>query len=244
MDSKVVVVTGPGEGLGRALVEAFVGRGWAVVGIGRREPTTGVQDATGYSYVRADVADAREIKAAFEGIGATHGRIDVLLNNAAVYPRVNFLEESAEAFADALAINLTGVANCCKAVLPMMIRQGRGRIYNVGSWADVAPIEDSAAYSASKGGLHALTKAIAADTLKTPADLQIHEWIPGHMNTRMSGFTGMDPRQCAQWAVEIVERDRATARNCIFAGDREWHPPEPLRRRVAKRLLFWRASAS
>jgi len=240
--NKVVVVTGSGAGLGRALVEAFLEQGCIVVGIGRHE-TEIAQAAAGYRQIKADVADARQVRAAFDEIRTVYGRVDVLFNNAAVYPRVSFLDESAEAFADALAINLGGVANCCKAVLPLMIQQGWGRIYNVGSWADVAPIGRSAVYSASKGGLHALTKAIAADTLDIVADLQIHEWIPGHMKTQMSDFTGMEPRTCADWAVCIVRRDDASARSCIFEGDREWRPLESLRARIKKRVLFWRSTA-
>lgn len=244
-DTDVAVVTGPSSGLGRALVQAFLEKGLTVVGVGRREPESPSSgDCAAYFYIRANVSDALQVMAAFEEIRAVHGRVDILFNNAAIYPKVNFLEESAEAFADALATNLGGVANCCKAALPLMIQQGRGRIYNVGSWADVAPISHSAVYAASKGGLHALTKGIAADTQHIQADLQIHEWIPGHMNTRMSEFTGMDPRICADWAVDIVRRDDASARSCIFMGDREWRPPEPLRLRIKKRMLFWRSTIS
>jgi NAD(P)-dependent dehydrogenase (short-subunit alcohol dehydrogenase family) len=91
------------------------------------------------------------------------GRIDILFNNAAIYPKVSFLEESAQDWARAIDVNVNGVANCCKAVLPLMIAAGTGRIYNIGSFADLNPIENSAAYSASKGAVRALTKAIARD---------------------------------------------------------------------------------
>jgi NAD(P)-dependent dehydrogenase (short-subunit alcohol dehydrogenase family) len=110
----------------------------------------------------------------------------------------------------------------------------------VGSWADVAPIESSAAYSASKGALHALTRAIAADIGPLGLDIEVHEWIPGHLNTRMSEFTGMDPAVSAAWGLALAREVRADHRSRIYENDREWLPPKPLKQRLKERVLFWR----
>jgi NAD(P)-dependent dehydrogenase (short-subunit alcohol dehydrogenase family) len=110
----------------------------------------------------------------------------------------------------------------------------------VGSWADIAPITASAAYSSSKGALHALTKAAAIDIADLGLDIEVHEWIPGHLNTRMSEFTGMDPAISAAWGLALAKGIRPDHRSRIFENDREWLPPKPLKQRLKDRILFWR----
>jgi NAD(P)-dependent dehydrogenase (short-subunit alcohol dehydrogenase family) len=236
--SKVIVVTGINGGLGQALGHAFLAQGHRVAGIGRQASAVLQPGAASdrFAYAVADLSDALQVAQAFADVERRFGRIDVLFNAAAVYPRASFLDESAAEWAAALAANVNGVAFCCKAALPAMRRQGWGRIYNVGSWADRAPIAQAAAYSASKGALHALTKAIAADLAAQPGDVQVHEWIPGHLKTRMSGFTGIDPAVSAGWAVAMVQKDAASKNGAIFENDREWQPPLGLKQKLLRRL--------
>ena len=242
--NKVVMVTGVGSGLGRALAIAFIREGALVVGVARRGETlheTEALVASGrFSGYVADVTKFEEIEHVVDRIVKEHGRIDVLFNNAAVYPKMSFLEERPADWSHAIDVNLNGVANCCKAVLPGMIKSRRGRIYNVGSFADISPIENSAAYSATKGAVRALTKAIAMDLRHVDADIEIHEWIPGHLSTQMSGYTGMDPATAAGWAVHIASMPHARTRNCIFENDREWLPPKRLVHRLMDELMVWR----
>ena len=241
---KVVVITGAGEGLGRALARAFAREGCFVFGIGRTLSTlleTGsVLNAESYKAHQADVAYYEQVKAVFETIVDRHGRVDILFNNACVYPKVNFLDESADAWKAAIDVNLGGIANCCKLALPLMINAGFGRIFNVGSWADAAPIKNSAVYSCSKGGVHALTKAIAVDIADLNLDIEVHEWLPGHLKTRMSEYTGIDPSVSAGWAVMIASQPHASGKNRIFVHDHEWVPPKRLKNRIKEKLLFWK----
>jgi len=240
-ENKIIMITGVGSGLGQALAVACARQGNLVLGIARRQES--LQDtaaAVGPDLFQgqvADVADFAAVKSAVDAWVARHGRIDVLFNNAAVYPRNNFLDEAATDWAQAIAININGVANCCKAVLPHMVKAGVGRIYNVGSFADLAPIAESAAYSASKGAVRALTKAIAADIRHIDADIEVHEWIPGHLRTQMSGFTGLEPAVAAEWGVRLASTPHARTRNCIFENDREWLPPKGLKQRIRDKLL-------
>jgi NADP-dependent 3-hydroxy acid dehydrogenase YdfG len=238
--NKVVMITGVGSGLGRALVVAFVEQGCEVIGIARREETlretAALVGAEGFQGHVADVACFDEVQAVVSAGIDRHGHIDMLFNNAAVYPRINFTEESAADWARGIDTNVNGVANVCKAVLPVMIAAGYGRIYNIGSFADVAPIADSAVYSASKGAVRALTKAIAADVRDLKADIEVHEWIPGHLKTRMSGYTGLEPAVAAGWGVQLASMERARTPNCIFENDREWLPPQGLRQRIRNKL--------
>lgn len=243
MQDTVVVITGAGRGLGRELVRTFSDAGAAVYGVSRPAgdpPPSADGGDPGHQHLTADVADFEAMRGVFDQIVDKHGRVDVLFNNAAVYPRLSFLEETPEQFAHAMAINVCGVATCCKLALAHMTRTGFGRIFNVGSWADVAPIANSAAYSASKGALHALTKAIAADVEPLGADIEVHEWIPGHLNTRMSEFTGIDPAVSAGWALALAREVRPDHRSRIYENDREWLPPKPLKQRVKEKVLFWR----
>lgn len=237
---KVVLITGVGRGLGRELVQAFCAEGCTVVGITREEQglreTEGLVAGSKFDGYAADVADFRQVADIVSECLRKHGRVDIVFNNAAVYPRVSFTDETAEEWASAIATNVNGVANVCKAVLVSMLEQGYGRIYNVGSFADISPIADSAAYSASKGAIRSLTKAIAADINDREADIEVHEWIPGHMNTRMSGFTGTDPAVAAGWAVSIAGQAHARTQNCIFENEREWLPPRGIRQRIRDRL--------
>ena len=242
-DEKVVVITGAGSGLGRELSAVFANApGMRVIGLGRDteklEATAKAIDGSQFSYKLLDVSDADAISRVVEEILREHQHIDILFNNAAVYQKVSFLEETPQDWANSVATNLSGIANMCKAVLPGMIDRNFGRIYNVGSWAHLGPIEDSAAYSTTKGGVHVLTKAIARDIARLGKNVQVHEWIPGHMKTQMSGFTGIDPALAAQWGLEVATRLQASANGCIFENNREWQPPKSFARKVKDKLLF------
>ena len=240
LKNKVVIITGVGRGLGRELALAFAKESCVVIGFARspenhQEIAALMPEGSFRGHV-VDVADFSQVRAAVETTLSEFDRIDIVFNNAAVYPQVDFKVESADEWSHAMAVNVNGVAFVCKAVLPAMLKAGYGRIYNVGSFADIAPIANSAAYSASKGAVRSLTKAIAADISDVDADIEVHEWIPGHLRTRMSGFTGIDPAVAANWGVQLASQPHARTRNCIFENDQEWLPPKGLRERIRERL--------
>ena len=242
LEGKTVVITGASRGLGRALAIAFAKAGSNVVGLGKdagRLEDTAAQITEGaFISMICDVGDWQQVSHVMDEIIARYQRIDVLFNNAALYHKVSFIEESAEEWSAAVAANIDGVAFCCKAALTHMLRAGTGRIYNLGSWAHMAPIACAAAYSASKGAVHALTKGIGQDLACLDTDVQVHEWVPGHLNTRMSDFTGIDPAVSAGWAVEMVRADAATNPCSIFENNYEWVPPKRLKERIVDRLLL------
>lgn len=245
LDKKVVVITGAGGGLGTALVRQFAAQGCYIAAIVRR-PESGKHLQQEFSSDKlsihiADVADPDQTAAVFEEIVDKYGTIDYLFNNAAVYPKVNFLEETAREWLDAILTNLGGVSNCCKSALSIMIKSGFGRIYNLGSFADLKPIANSAAYSCSKGGIHGLTKAIAADIADMNIDVEVHEWNPGHVKTAMSDHTGLDPELPAEWAVEIAAgKIKPTRESTLFLENIEWQPPQSLKQRIKNKLLVWK----
>lgn len=192
-----VVVTGAGSGVGRALAAGFCEEGADVVGLGRTEEslaeTARLHGRGRMRLVVGDVsneADAERLLAEASGI---RGKVDVLINNAAVYPRQGLLESSIREWREAIEINVVGVMMTCKLALPGMLERGHGRIINVGSYAWKRPIPGSSAYSVSKGALHVLTKAIAAEIDRTRyPDVLVNELIPGVIRSGMSE-SGEDP---------------------------------------------------
>lgn len=246
IDKKIVLVTGAGGGLGRELVKIFCDAGAIVIGFGRdinklRDLSIEVNNNR-FSYFSVDVGDFHQVLEACDCVVSEYGRIDILFNNAAVYPKVNFIEETAEEWNRTIDTNLNGVANCIKATLPTMIHNKFGRIYNVGSWADLGAIPHSAGYSCTKGAIHSLTRAIYADIKHLNLDIEIHEWIPGHLRTQMSDYTGIEPSIAAKWALDIVINKNISSKNCLFVNDKEWHPPKSIKQRLMSLLLFWKAN--
>ena len=129
---RIVLITGAGGGLGAKLAIEFCNEGAKVIGIGRQEKSleeTALK-LTGYRfrYFVLDVNNFNDVSDAVAEIINQNKKIDYLYNNAAIYPRVNFLKENASEFCYALSVNVCGIANCCKAVLPHMISHGFGRI--------------------------------------------------------------------------------------------------------------------
>ncbi len=243
LKNKVVMVTGAGGGLGSALVKAFLAKGAIVIGVGRNhqalEQVNAEMNSDAFSFYQADIIQYDEVQQVVTKVVDLHGRIDYLFNNAAVYPKVNFLDETADGFLQALNINVGGAVNCSKVILPIMIKNNFGRVFNLGSWAHLGPIENSAVYSASKAAVHSLTKAIAKDIEHLNVNVQVHEWIPGHLKTQMSEFTGIDPALAASWAVMHAEADNDN-KNTIYNEADEWLPPKSLKERLKAKLLFWK----
>lgn len=191
LSDKTVVVTGAGSGLGRGIALGFCSDGASVMGIGRTggdlEETARLCGAEKMHFVVGDVARPDDVRRLFSEAVRRHGKVDILVNNAALYPKVAFLESSHEEWSRVISTNVIGMALCCREVLPGMLDRGFGRIINLGSFAWKRPIPNSSAYSASKGAVRALTKALATEIDRNQyPDVLINELIPGMVRTRMS----------------------------------------------------------
>jgi NAD(P)-dependent dehydrogenase (short-subunit alcohol dehydrogenase family) len=171
MSGKVVLVTGAGSGIGRAVALAFLKAGDAVVVAGRRraplESLCGMAGA-GANFLAqpADVTDPAQVAALFETTVRTFGRLDVLFNNAGrgAAP-VPFEDLDLETWNKVVAVNLTGAFLCAQhAVRQMKAQDPRGgRIINNGSISAHSPRPNSAPYTATKHAVTGLTKSIALD---------------------------------------------------------------------------------
>ena len=195
---KTVVISGAGSGIGRAFAIGFCADGGTVVGIGRSEPdlaeTARLCIAERMHYIVGDVGREQDVLRLFAEAKRLRGGVDILVNNAAQYPKVGFLQMTMEEWNDVIRTNVMGMAMCCHAALPGMLERGFGRIVNVGTFAWLGPIANSSAYSASKAAVRPLTKALVSeiDRNRYP-DVLINELIPGVVRTRMSE-SGEDPR--------------------------------------------------
>ena len=163
------VVTGGGQGIGRAIAERLLASGAAVSLWDRdRSLTEAVRDELSshgtVHHVAADVSDAAAVEGATQATISALGGIDILVANAGIAgPNLKVWEYPVEAWQQVIDINLTGVFNCCRAVLPHMIRQNYGRIVNTASIAGKEGNPSASAYSASKAGVIALTKSLGKE---------------------------------------------------------------------------------
>jgi NAD(P)-dependent dehydrogenase (short-subunit alcohol dehydrogenase family) len=189
--SKIVLVTGAGAGIGKAVAHAFIGAGWQTVLVGRRlEP---LQEAVAASRdpalglpLSCDVSDAAAVDAAFGEIERRFGRLDVLFNNAGIMLKGATIDEIAvDDWKRVVDINLTGSFLCARAAFGLMRRQRPqgGRIINNGSISAHAPRPGSVPYTATKHAITGLTKTLALDG--RPFDIACGQIDIGNAATEM-----------------------------------------------------------
>lgn len=162
---KVAVVTGAGSGIGRATAERFAAEGARVACLDVvEEAAAATADGIGEAAlpVACDVADEVAASASVEAVVEWAGRVDVLANVAGIGGAVPFEDLTRADWDRTLAVNLTGTFLMCRAALPHLERTG-GSIVNVASLAGVKGIAFAAAYAASKGGVVALSRALAVE---------------------------------------------------------------------------------
>ncbi len=184
---KVCVITGAGSGIGRATALCFGAEGAKVVAAdinpdAARE-TSRMIETSGASAraVTVDVTQTASVQQMLQQTVATFGRLDVLVNNAG-FGFAATVEHTDEADWDRLmAVNLRGVFLGCKYVIPIMRRQGGGVIVNTASVVALVGVLDRAAYCASKGGVAALTRAVALDHVRD--GIRVNCVAPGTVET-------------------------------------------------------------
>lgn len=181
------VITGGSRGIGAAAVEAFAKRGDRVFFLYEKnhEAAQAVAQRTGATAICCDVADSAAVKAAFQKIGP----VDVLVNNAGIchYGLMSMMEETD--WDRIFAVNVKGIYNCVNACMSGFLQKQSGCVINVSSmWGRVGS-SCEAAYSATKGAVIALTKALAKEL--GPSGIRVNAVAPGVILTDMCA--GVDP---------------------------------------------------
>ena len=162
LKDKVCIVTGADEGVGFGLVHGFLKRGAKVVGGVLELEKSGKALAPAWA-VQCDVTKPEEVRRAVDEVASRYGRIDVLINNAGIYPRLPADQMTLAEWRRILDVNLDGAWRCCEAVIPHMKRQRHGAIINIGSITLRRGAEHLVHYMASKGGIVGLTRGLARD---------------------------------------------------------------------------------
>lgn len=240
----VAVVTGAGSGLGQALAINLTSKGFRVVGFGRNintlKDTSQQCGAENFDPMVVDVSDIKSVIKAFDTISKKHKSIEILFNNAAVYPRRDILDETGQSFMQTVGVNLGGTVNVTCAALERMVRVGHGRIINVTSFADMHPLPASAAYSVSKGAQRIFTRTLIADLADRFPNVVISDWLPGMLNTQMGVSDGLDPHVAAKWGVALALQSDPSYNGAIFEMGRELLPPRSLKGRIKDAVLMRR----
>lgn len=185
---KVVVVTGAGKGIGQAIAERFGSVGSSVVvndvdADSAEAVAAGIVEAGGSAVAAAaDVSDGDAVAAMFDSVMETHGRVDVLVNNAGlVSPMLHFFDADEAWWRRIIDVNLTGHFLCCHRAARIMAKQGGGSIINMSSGGATRAHRSFTAYDASKGGIEALTRAMALDL--GPYGIRVNALMPGSIDT-------------------------------------------------------------
>ncbi|AGS26519.1 SDR family NAD(P)-dependent oxidoreductase [Rhizobium etli] len=165
-EDKVVIITGAGSGMGRAMVGEFVSRGARVaamdVNLERAKETVGrLSDPSMAFALQVDVSDQDSVKRGVDTVIARWGRIDLLCNNAGILDgHATAHEVSLAEWNRVLAVNLTGPFLMARAVIPQMLAQGKGAIINTSSTSGFSAAGGGSAYTASKHGVIGLTRQL------------------------------------------------------------------------------------
>jgi 2-hydroxycyclohexanecarboxyl-CoA dehydrogenase len=193
LDGKIAIVTGAGQGIGRGIAEKLAAEGATVVVSDINETTAKeTAEAIGGGAIgfRADVTSRDSVDAMVERVRREFGRIDVLVNNAGWDKAGPFVDSDPADWDRVIAINLYGVLNTSKAVLPVMAEQGHGSVVNLASDAGRVGSSGEAVYSAAKGGVIAFTKATAREMARHQVNANCV--CPGPTDTALFASMGGD----------------------------------------------------
>ena len=205
---KYMLITGAAGGIGRATVKLFTEKNWRVIGIDRTDFGTGFPD--GGHFIKADISEPSQLEAIFDQAKEFTDTLDTLVNNAAYQITKPLIETTVEEWDAVMASNLRSVFLGAKLAYPLLKARGGGAIVNVSSVHAIATSKDIAAYAASKGGMLALTRAMAIEF--APVNVRVNAILPGAVDTPMLR-EGMNRDHAGTGS--ITERLENLARNTV-----------------------------
>lgn len=220
LSGKVAVITGGGSGMGRAIGLAFIRQGAKVViadiNLEAARETVALQESAGGDAiaVNVDVTRKSETLDMAEAALRRFGRIDILVNNAGSRCLKSFLDHTEEDWHRMIDINLTGHFFCAQAVVPSMLKSGKGKIINLASIAAHTGRPDRVAYCAAKAGVMGLTRALAMDL--RGKNICVTAISPGSIATPMNQAAATSTE--VEWGKETVIGRWGTAEDVAHAA--------------------------
>jgi NAD(P)-dependent dehydrogenase (short-subunit alcohol dehydrogenase family) len=203
LQNKNAIVTGSGNGIGRAIARRFAAEG-ANVTVAELEEDAGretvelIKQAGGIAaYVATDTSDSTSVKTAVAGAVTAHGEVDLLVNNAAAFVFGKVEDVTHDDWMRVFGVNVIGYANCVREVLPSMRRSRGGAIVNIASVSSFVAQPEFIPYNTSKGAVAQLTRCLAMDLAKD--NIRVNAVCPGSIKTRATdrhiASLGLDPEQ-------------------------------------------------
>lgn len=191
LENKIAIVTGSGQGIGRAIARTFAEAGAdlvvADINMNTAEATVGYIESLGRQSlsIQVDVRDKNQVGEMVTETVEKFGSIDILVNNAGFgYMTVPLVEMLEKEWDNGIALNLKSTFLCCKAVGKVMIRQKRGTIINMASMAGLGAYPMGANYSASKAAIKNLTETLAVEL--GPYNIRVNALAPGVIETQLT----------------------------------------------------------
>lgn len=210
LKGKVALITGAAAGIGRGVAETFAREGARVAIADRdmlkaRETEARIRAAGGEAAAfEVDVASGASVSRMVAEVASRYERLDILVNNAGIRYIKPFLEYSEEEWRKTLDVNLTGLFLCCRAAVPLMLKNGKGKIVNVASVAGEYGRPHRIAYCASKGGAIAFTKALAVDM--SGKNICVNALAPALIDTPLNAEYATDDALATVWGKELLVR--------------------------------------
>lgn len=196
---KTVLITGASRGIGKGIALAFAKEGFQVA-LNCKSNLEGLQETADAvsaggavcGLFPADVSNYNETKELFEKIDARFGGVDILINNAGISKIGLFQDMERSEWEHLINTNLGSVYNCCHFAIPHMVRRQQGKIINISSVWGITGASCEVAYSASKGAVNALTRALAKEL--APSNIQVNAVACGAIDTEMNAFLSSEER--------------------------------------------------
>lgn len=197
LKNKVAIITGAGSGIGRGSALAFAREGAKVLvadwgeATGQETVELVKQQGGEARFAKVDVSQAAEVDNMVKQCLAAYGRVDILFNNAGIVAMHPLHETPEEEWDKVINVNLKSVFLCSKAVLPEMLKQGKGKIVSTASIAGLVGFDQIGPYCASKGGIIALTREMALEY--AAKKINVNCIAPGIIKTAMTKDMLNDP---------------------------------------------------
>lgn len=182
---KVALITGATKGIGKAIAEKLSAQGYRVCGCGQDETALRAMRESGFDMKKVDIGRREELYAWVDEVHDRWGRVDAVVNNAAMYPQVRLADMADDEWDAILRVNLTAVFALSKRAAHWMSADGiQGTIVNAASFASLIPSVNAGAYAATKSAVYSITRTFAAEL--APKGIRVNGYIPGVIETDLT----------------------------------------------------------